>query len=235
MDAVVLLQFRQRCRSASRNPLICQRLLPSTTRRFPVAWPPPTPTPVTVAIAGVVRGVRPDAPPAVGCCDADDAPVLGWLSLRSFYGRPAYTATVEIGVYVDPRRGEESRGTLLAPCTCGRAGARDSHAAGLRVRPQRAVDRALRRGRIRRMGKAPAGGGTGRRRARPGDPRTASRMNGVALPSPFTIRPPSRATCRLSTRMIAALAEYEKLRTCGARRGAACATRCSASVRRPRS
>jgi phosphinothricin acetyltransferase len=34
--------------------------------------------------------------------------VQGWLSLRSFYGRPAYAATVEAGVYVDPvarRRG----------------------------------------------------------------------------------------------------------------------------------
>jgi phosphinothricin acetyltransferase len=28
--------------------------------------------------------------------------VLGWLSLRSFYGRPAYAATVEVGVYVAP-------------------------------------------------------------------------------------------------------------------------------------
>jgi phosphinothricin acetyltransferase len=34
--------------------------------------------------------------------------VMGWLSLRSFYGRPAYAATVEAGVYTDPaaqRRG----------------------------------------------------------------------------------------------------------------------------------
>ena len=34
--------------------------------------------------------------------------VLGWLSLRSFYGRPAYAGTVEAGVYTDPaarRRG----------------------------------------------------------------------------------------------------------------------------------
>ncbi len=34
--------------------------------------------------------------------------VRGWLSLRSFYGRPAYAATVETGVYVAPaarRRG----------------------------------------------------------------------------------------------------------------------------------
>ncbi len=29
-------------------------------------------------------------------------PVLGWLSLRSFYGRPAYHATVEVGVYTHP-------------------------------------------------------------------------------------------------------------------------------------
>lgn len=35
-------------------------------------------------------------------------PVLGWLSLRSFYGRPAYRHTVEVGIYIDPdaqRRG----------------------------------------------------------------------------------------------------------------------------------
>jgi len=27
--------------------------------------------------------------------------VLGWCSLRDFYGRPAYAATAEIGIYVD--------------------------------------------------------------------------------------------------------------------------------------
>ena len=34
--------------------------------------------------------------------------VFGWLSLRSFYGRPAYAGTVEVGVYTQPaaqRRG----------------------------------------------------------------------------------------------------------------------------------
>lgn len=41
---------------------------------------------------------------------ADDAgaPVQGWLSVRSFYGRPAYHATAEVGIYVAPeaqRRG----------------------------------------------------------------------------------------------------------------------------------
>jgi phosphinothricin acetyltransferase len=40
-------------------------------------------------------------------CESDDVP-LAWLSLRSFYGRPAYHETVEIGVYTAPvaqRRG----------------------------------------------------------------------------------------------------------------------------------
>jgi len=41
-------------------------------------------------------------------CPADGGPVEGWLSLRSFYGRPAYAHTVEVAVYVGPaaqRRG----------------------------------------------------------------------------------------------------------------------------------
>jgi len=40
-------------------------------------------------------------------CDARDEP-LAWLSMRSFYGRPAYHATVEVAVYTAPaarRRG----------------------------------------------------------------------------------------------------------------------------------
>jgi len=41
--------------------------------------------------------------------------VRGWLSLRSFYGRPAYAATVEVGVYVDPgSRGQGLARALLA-------------------------------------------------------------------------------------------------------------------------
>jgi L-amino acid N-acyltransferase YncA len=41
-------------------------------------------------------------------CDTAGAPVTAWLSLRSFYGRPAYHATAETGVYTAPaaqRRG----------------------------------------------------------------------------------------------------------------------------------
>ena len=38
----------------------------------------------------------------------DDGAIAGWLSFHSFYGRPAYRASVEVSVYVDPaaqRRG----------------------------------------------------------------------------------------------------------------------------------
>ena len=38
----------------------------------------------------------------------DDGAIVGWLGLRSYYGRPAYHRTVESAVYVDPahrRRG----------------------------------------------------------------------------------------------------------------------------------
>jgi phosphinothricin acetyltransferase len=44
----------------------------------------------------------------------EDGRVLGWCSLRDFYGRPAYAATAEIGIYVDSaaRRGGVGR-TLL--------------------------------------------------------------------------------------------------------------------------
>lgn len=31
-----------------------------------------------------------------------DGAIAGWLSFRSFYGRPAYQATAEIGIYVAP-------------------------------------------------------------------------------------------------------------------------------------
>jgi L-amino acid N-acyltransferase YncA len=43
----------------------------------------------------------------VACGDASPAP-LAWLSLRSFYGRPAYAETIEVSVYTAPaaqRRG----------------------------------------------------------------------------------------------------------------------------------
>lgn len=37
----------------------------------------------------------------VACPEGSDEP-RAWLSLRSFYGRPAYSETVEVGVYTHP-------------------------------------------------------------------------------------------------------------------------------------
>lgn len=48
------------------------------------------------------REFNPTLRPLWVCCGAETGGVLGWLSLRSFYGRPSYHATVEIGVYVAP-------------------------------------------------------------------------------------------------------------------------------------
>lgn len=40
--------------------------------------------------------------------------VAGWLSVNDFYGRPAYAATAEVGVYVDERhRGRGVARTLV--------------------------------------------------------------------------------------------------------------------------
>lgn len=39
----------------------------------------------------------------------DSAKIIGWVSFQSFYGRPAYDATVEISIYID----ESQRGKGL--------------------------------------------------------------------------------------------------------------------------
>ena len=65
--------------------------------------------PVTVAAReSWFREFDPARRPLWVLTDMSTDAVLGWLSLRSFYGRPAYAATVEVGVYTDPaaqRRG----------------------------------------------------------------------------------------------------------------------------------
>lgn len=48
------------------------------------------------------REFSPTLRPLWVCCAAEEGSISGWLSLRSFYGRPAYQATVEIAVYVAP-------------------------------------------------------------------------------------------------------------------------------------
>jgi L-amino acid N-acyltransferase YncA len=45
--------------------------------------------------------------------DPQDGAVQGWLSLRSFYGRPAYAGTVEAGVYTHPRARRRGIGKSL--------------------------------------------------------------------------------------------------------------------------
>jgi L-amino acid N-acyltransferase YncA len=44
--------------------------------------------------------------------ETDHGPLSGWLSFRSFYGRPAYHATVEVAVYCAPEA--QRRGTARA-------------------------------------------------------------------------------------------------------------------------
>jgi L-amino acid N-acyltransferase YncA len=39
--------------------------------------------------------------------------VVAWISLNSFYGRPAYQATAEVSVYVDPSHQGQGIGTKL--------------------------------------------------------------------------------------------------------------------------
>lgn len=39
--------------------------------------------------------------------------IIAWISLRSFYGRPAYGATAEVSVYVAPEHQGEGIGTRL--------------------------------------------------------------------------------------------------------------------------
>lgn len=44
----------------------------------------------------------------------EDGQVVGWMSLSPFYGRPAYAATAELSIYLDPRvRGRGLGGALL--------------------------------------------------------------------------------------------------------------------------
>jgi phosphinothricin acetyltransferase len=48
-------------------------------------------------------------------CNTPAGAPLAWLSLRSFYGRPAYDATVETGIYTAPEAQRQGIGrTLLA-------------------------------------------------------------------------------------------------------------------------
>jgi len=60
-------------------------------------------SPVTVADrVAWFRAFSPEERPLWVNSEGANAPIDGWLGLRSFYGRPAYQATVEVGVYIAP-------------------------------------------------------------------------------------------------------------------------------------
>ena len=71
-------------------------------------------SPVTIAQRqGWFADFDPSCRPLWVAADAaSDAP-LAWLSLRSFYGRPAYHATVEIALYTDPAAQRKGLGRSL--------------------------------------------------------------------------------------------------------------------------
>ncbi len=50
-----------------------------------------------------------------------DGEVRAWISLSSFYGRPAYAGTVEISIYVDERHRGQGLGTFLLGQALARA------------------------------------------------------------------------------------------------------------------
>jgi L-amino acid N-acyltransferase YncA len=59
--------------------------------------------PVTVAQREPwFRDFTSDSRPLWVWSEASEGTVQGWFSVRSFYGRPAYHATAEVGVYVAP-------------------------------------------------------------------------------------------------------------------------------------
>ncbi len=69
--------------------------------------------PVTVAERQAwFREFEPARRPLWVHCDAGDVP-MAWLSLRSFYGRPAYAATVEVGAYTAPEALRQGRALAL--------------------------------------------------------------------------------------------------------------------------
>ena len=51
----------------------------------------------------------------------DDGLPLAWLSLRSFYGRPAYAETVEVGIYTAPQAQRQGLGRRLLAHAIDRA------------------------------------------------------------------------------------------------------------------
>jgi len=103
MSVPDLLQFRQIV------PIRHAQLadLPAIVAIYNASIPGRMATADTVAVTVEQREAwfaefTPSARPLWVYCDEGETSPLAWLSLRSFYGRPAYHATVEMGVYVAP-------------------------------------------------------------------------------------------------------------------------------------
>ncbi|HSU49109.1 MAG TPA: GNAT family N-acetyltransferase [Segetibacter sp.] len=45
--------------------------------------------------------------------ETENGQTIGWASFQSFYGRPAYNATVEISIYLDPTQRGKGLGKLV--------------------------------------------------------------------------------------------------------------------------
>jgi L-amino acid N-acyltransferase YncA len=58
-------------------------------------------------------GFDPRHRPIFVSCAVDDPAPLAWLSLRSFYGRPAYDDTAEVGLYTAPEAQRQGHGRRL--------------------------------------------------------------------------------------------------------------------------
>ena len=101
------------------------RDLPEVVAIYNAAIPGRLATADTEAVSVASReewfaGFKPESRP-IWVAESDDGRIVGWLGLRSFYGRPAYHRTVESAVYVEPehqREGVARRllGHALAQC-----------------------------------------------------------------------------------------------------------------------
>lgn len=105
MLAGVLLQFRQSALHVTirfAQPSDLEAIVAIYNASIPGRMATADTVPVTVADRVAWLGeFDPERRPLWVFCNAADHPI-GWLSVRSFYGRPAYHATAEIGVYVAP-------------------------------------------------------------------------------------------------------------------------------------
>jgi L-amino acid N-acyltransferase YncA len=105
MVAGVLLQFRQSALHVTTRlaqPSDLEAIVAIYNASIPGRMATADTVPVTVAERAAWFGeFDPQRRPLWVFCNAADHPT-GWLSVRSFYGRPAYHATAEIGVYVAP-------------------------------------------------------------------------------------------------------------------------------------